>query len=105
MICGVGCDLVDIDRINDTLYKKVLSKAEYEEYKTCSPSRQREYVAGRFAAKEALVKANPKSSLMSDYEILWKDGIPTCEVPGYRVHLSISHEKHMAMSVAILEKE
>ncbi len=105
MICGVGCDLVDIDRIDIKIAKKVLTKKEYKQFDTLPNRRQIEYLAGRFAAKEALVKANPKKSLLSDYEILSVDGIPTVTVEGYRAHVSISHEKHMAMAIAILESD
>jgi holo-[acyl-carrier protein] synthase len=62
MIFGIGVDLVQIsrvqkglDRFGDRLGKKILSAAEFEEFKEANePAR---FLAKRFAAKEAFSKA------------------------------------------------
>lgn len=62
MILGVGIDMVEISRIEAGIARygrrfaeRVLSPAEIREYD--SSPRQAQFVARRFAAKEALVKA------------------------------------------------
>ncbi|HOO74216.1 MAG TPA: 4'-phosphopantetheinyl transferase superfamily protein, partial [Tepiditoga sp.] len=58
MILGIGCDIVKIDRINEEISKKILSSEELKIYlKIDSEKRKKEYLAGRFAAKEAIIKA------------------------------------------------
>lgn len=63
MIMGLGTDIVAIERINNVnqnnrLAERILSNEEKEAYNNLSNEhRQREYLAGRFAAKEAYAKA------------------------------------------------
>lgn len=65
MIIGIGHDIADIDRVAAILEKsmgtkfmeRVLAGAERERAATLTGRRLAEYVAGRFAAKEAVVKA------------------------------------------------
>ena len=105
MIVRVGIDLVSVDRIRKAMERsgfveRVLKKVELREPLT------EEYVAGRWAAKEAVVKC--LGGVISDYTIVKDDvgspilieGVPD----GHLVHLSISHEKDHAVAVAVLEK-
>ncbi len=63
MIQGIGTDIISINRIaqlknKEAFIKKILSQQEIAVYETFkSPKRQQEFLAGRFAAKEALYKA------------------------------------------------
>ncbi len=67
MIVGLGCDIVEIDRIQKAYSDRgkrfaevVLSEKElkvFEERYVLSPERGIRYIAGRWAAKEAFSKA------------------------------------------------
>ncbi len=108
MILGVGCDIVEIKRIeaqSDVFARRVLSKGEYECAMTYESGRKNAFIAGRFAAKEAIFKAIPKCTLtISKIEVLNdEEGQPYCEIKGYKIHISISHEKNYAIAYAMVE--
>ena len=79
MIRGIGVDIVKISRIRDILAKpygpnftyKVLSKSETEAFSLKNDEQKVFFVAGRWAAKEALVKAlNCKELVFAGITIL-----------------------------------
>lgn len=110
MIKGIGCDIVDLNRIkveNDNLALKILTRSEFEFYQNKkSDKHKREYLGGRFAAKEAFFKAiGIENSLISfqDIEVLNdKNGKPFLNYP--KSHLSISHENDYAIAYVIIEE-
>ncbi|ARK21395.1 MULTISPECIES: holo-ACP synthase [Sporosarcina] len=63
MIQGIGLDIVELDRVarldgrNSKFRERILSERELHVYETLSGHRKIEYLAGRFAAKEAFSKA------------------------------------------------
>lgn len=63
MIVGIGLDLTEISRIKqacekrESFAKKVLTENEWSVFASFKGSRQIEFLAGRFAAKEAFSKA------------------------------------------------
>lgn len=63
MITGIGLDVVELDRIekmnkkSSKFRERVLTERELANYETLSPHRQIEFLAGRFAGKEAYAKA------------------------------------------------
>ena len=64
MISGVGIDLCDVDRIRDVLKRhgnhfasRILDPMEYSEFQSLRASQQPQFLAKRFAAKEAISKA------------------------------------------------
>ncbi|PID22087.1 holo-ACP synthase [Sporosarcina sp. P3] len=63
MIQGIGLDIVELNRIarldnrNAKFRERILSEMELRVYETLSGHRKTEYLAGRFAAKEAFSKA------------------------------------------------
>ncbi|MBN7818367.1 holo-ACP synthase [Bowmanella yangjiangensis] len=123
-IVGMGTDIVEIKRIGDALAKsqrlaeRVLTDAELEDYKQHNyPER---FLAKRFAAKEAMVKAigtgigngisfrqmeighhasgAPFLLLSGNLQVL-------CDEKGVSAtHLSIADEQHYAVATVILEK-
>lgn len=104
MIVGVGVDIVSVDRIkqameNPKFVTKVL--AESERKLEMSP----EYVAGRWAAKEALVKC--LGGVVSDYIIgALESGAPVVLVGipnDMQAHISISHDDGRAIAFAVIE--
>lgn len=109
MIEGLGLDIVEVSRIaeamqRDGFLERVLTPAERGLGLT--PER----VAGRWAAKEALAKALGMKLSWQDVEILnAPDGRPVVAVQGLgddlRVHVSISHERGLAVATAIVERD
>lgn len=116
MITGTGIDLVELERIEDALsrredfYTRILTKKEQEHFLQLSKHRQIEFLAGRFAAKEAFSKAMGTGigSQLSfqDIEILPNEvnkPIAASKVFSGTIHLSISHSKAYAIAQVILE--
>ncbi len=115
MIVGVGIDVVDIDRFEQSLRRtpglsdRVFTPAEAE----LRPAS----LAARFAAKEALAKAlgAPRGLDWHDAEVVTEDtGRPRFVMRGTvlasasalgasSVHLSLSHDAGIASAVVVLE--
>lgn len=109
MIVGVGCDITNISRFEknrDHLALKVLTQREKAYYDNVSETRKLEYLAGRFAAKEAIFKAVGDATLtLSQIEVLHDEhGKPICSLAHGKIHISISHEKEYAMAYALCER-
>jgi len=117
MIQGIGTDITDISRIKklmDEQGQRFLDKILSTEEISLIPEKGSEhFTAGRFAAKEAIVKALGRSFQFSGLSILNdKSGKPYVNNPdfisgnekGVIFHISISHEKDYATAVAIIEK-
>ncbi len=124
MIEGIGTDIVEISRIeklvkNDggRFLDKVFTKKEIEY--CLSKKNKYQHFAGKFAAKEAAVKALAECCQSGfnwkDVEILNKtNGAPEVKLygkfaeyisDGKRIRVSISHEKKYAVAFAVLEKK
>lgn len=117
MIRGIGIDIVELDRIEklhnrqEAFSKRILTPKEWTHLSTLSAHRQVEFLAGRFAAKEALSKALGtgigESISFQDIEILpSKQNKPIVKTEKFSgsIHLSISHAKNAAVAQIILEK-
>ncbi|MCC5895335.1 MAG: holo-ACP synthase [Alkalibacterium sp.] len=117
MIVGVGLDVVDIERISKAYIKKpsfaerVLTYKELELFNTLSGSRQIEFLAGRFSAKEAFSKAlgtGIGKVTFLDVEILpdtlGKPVITNSPHAG-SAWVSISHTGSIAIAQVILEEK
>ncbi|HEY0222731.1 MAG TPA: holo-ACP synthase [Lactovum miscens] len=117
MIVGIGVDNIELTRIEKALthprfIEKVLrpnEKAKYESFDT--EVRKIEFLAGRWAAKEAFSKAvglGIGSDLhFLDLEIINNElGNPSFLNPPFvgNVQLSISHSRLEATAIVILEK-
>ena len=108
MIIGIGCDICQISRSKDNyekLAKRLLTENEYAIYSDfTSEKRKIEFLAGRFSAKEAVVKALDVPKLVKDIEILNdENGKPYCTLEGYKIHISISHETEYSCAYALCE--
>lgn len=117
MIIGTGIDIVELIRIKETLHrhqsfvKRILTAKEQEIFNSLSNSRKIEFLAGRFAAKEAFAKAIGtgigKKLSWQDVEIIpdiqGKPKVIAKENFG-NVHLSISHSKEYAIANVIIER-
>lgn len=125
MIVGIGVDIVDIERVNrllerykDRFVRRVFTDAE-EQYANRS-TRPAERLAGRFAVKEAVMKAIGTGKSQG---ILWRDvetvrgplGKPKVILYGKAgkymdmldanvVHVSITHDGGKAVAFVIIER-
>ena len=106
----IGIDIVDIRRIAKMLERhgerflvKVFTPAEVSYAVTTR--RQEEFLAGRFAAKEAFMKASGRRLAFRDIEVQSDSGKPYIMYHGVRYDdVSISHERSYAVSVVILKE-
>ena len=124
MIYGVGIDVVEVRRIEDSLARfgrrlaeKILSAEEFGEF-DLSPRKAR-FIARRFAAKEALAKAlgtGFRAGLFPGAISITHDALGK---PGFRLagdlnaaleqrgichsHLSITDEREYAFALVLLE--
>ncbi|TVY03235.1 holo-ACP synthase [Cohnella terricola] len=130
MIVGIGLDVVERARMSRILsgeasrrfVERILTPGEIAIADTLSPRRALEFVCGRFAAKEAVVKAigcgiGAKVGF-KDIEILPDElGKPICKLSPasigrldwekriYKLHVAITHERSLAAATAIIEEE
>ncbi|WLV25147.1 holo-ACP synthase [Aciduricibacillus chroicocephali] len=118
MIKGIGMDLTEISRIersiskSERLAERVLTAKELQLYREMEPKRRLEFLAGRFAAKEAFAKAAGtgigKAVGFQDIEILPEDfGAPKIYAAGYereRIFVSITHTEHYAAAQVVIEE-
>ncbi|MEW4354501.1 holo-ACP synthase [Streptococcus pneumoniae] len=119
MIKGHGIDVEEISSIqrayerNARFADKVLTAHEKERFDGLSGKRKFEYLAGRWAAKEAFSKAWGTGLVtrqlgFQDLEILQnQDGAPIFTKSPFqgRIWVSISHAGNMVTASVILEEE
>jgi len=104
----VGIDIVDVSRITDAVEKygdRFLDKVFTREEIAYATQRKRadESFAGRFAAKEAFMKAIGRRLAWKDINVLQSRGRPYIEFHGTRYDgISISHEQAYAVSVVVI---
>jgi holo-[acyl-carrier protein] synthase len=125
MIVGIGVDIVDIGRVNamlsryrDRFLGRVFTEAENRYAQRSVKTAER--LAGRFAVKEAVLKAFGTGKSQG---ILWRDvetvpgpmGKPKVNLYGNadkymkilnanRVHVSITHDGGKAMAFVVIER-
>lgn len=127
MIIGVGTDLIEIERVREAyarsgkkFLERVLTPMERALAYGRGDLRMFEFIAGRFAAKEAVVKALGcglgRKVGFQDIEVLpSEDGKPICTISkaalgrlGYdsliHIHISITHSRTLASAYAIAEQ-
>lgn len=115
MIYGIGCDIVDIHRFKKYIddkkrLEKLYTKNELNEfYKITNHRRKMEYLASRFAVKEATSKALgvgiSKEFSFHDVEVKKdENGKPFIEYGDFRTHLTISHTDTTVVAFVVLEK-
>lgn len=124
MIYGIGTDIVEIERMKKAVAKeafvqRVFSEAEIAYCRSRKAGAAASF-AGRFAAKEAVLKAfgtGLRDGRLVDLEILNDElGCPHLELKGYfkelmeakgitRAWVSISHAQAYATAQCVLETE
>lgn len=128
MIFGIGTDICETGRIKEIIQKKyahrfisrVLTDKELNVFQSLSENRQVEYLAGRFAIKEAISKALGtgigEQFGFHDVSIINEPtGKPRCEfdfaclarfpinTDYFSCHVSISHEKAYVVAFVVIE--
>ena len=132
MIVGIGCDVVNMERLNksdeflERFSKRILGKDELREFLAESKNSERENIIARlaklYAAKEAFVKAMGTGFrdgiFLSDIQILHDTlGKPYLNIGGQAqtylqklcsvadLHLSISDDYPVAAAMVIIESK
>jgi holo-[acyl-carrier protein] synthase len=116
MIKGIGIDIIELSRIQNILMRqkkfvdRVLTPGERQKFEELSAARKVEFLAGRFAAKEAFSKANGTGigAELSFLDIEIENdsyGKPFIAKPEVRAHLSISHSRDYAVAQVTIEEE
>jgi len=115
MILGIGLDIIELDRIaklekSDKFLSRILTHSEKEIYQSLNGHRRTEFLAGRFAGKEAFAKARGTGigadCNFVDIEIIPEpSGKPVLYFKGSSVSgfISITHTKNIAAAQVILE--
>lgn len=128
MIFNIGSDLVSIERIKNILdkneqhfIKKVLTPTEQDIVLTKKNHSKVNYIAKRFAAKEAIAKAFGEGIgeiSFQDITILnYNNGMPYYKLSNklheiakkiisqsnYKIHLTLSDDKGYALAFAVIE--
>jgi holo-[acyl-carrier protein] synthase len=122
VICGVGIDIVRIDRLRkstDTLGRRFLEKIFTDDEITHCYRKKDPFpsLAVRFAAKEALIKALPTEKGVPFKDIVvnnMANGTPSIIIDNrlkkifdengiQSAHLSLSHEKEYGVAMVVLE--
>ena len=127
MIVGIGVDIVEIERISKLVkhqksaISRFLTIEEQQLLQGKPEARQAEFIAGRFAAKEAGSKAlgtgiggtlsfldmevlpteSGKPEMKMKEEVYKRLGLDPSNV---RVHLSISHSRDYAIAQVVVEQ-
>lgn len=115
MIAGIGLDIIELDRIakldskSSKFRLRILTEKELALYERFQGHRQIEFLAGRFASKEAFAKALGtgigEECSFWDIEIVPEDsGKPTLFFRGEKANafLSITHTTTIAAAQVIL---
>lgn len=116
MISGIGLDIVEIKRIKQIAERqqkfvdRILTPFEKDMYLSLSEKRKIEFLAGRYASKEAYAKAvgTGIGQHLSFLDIQVENdgsGKPFIRLPNDQgVHLSITHSAEYAVAQVIIEK-
>ena len=121
MVKGIGTDIIEIDRIEKAINREAFltkmfhnREIDYFKMRNMKP----EFIAGRFAAKEAIVKALgtgfrgikfkdiivDRNSLGKPIVVLKGEAEKIASKYGeYTIHISISHGRDNAIAYAIWE--
>lgn len=107
---GIGIDIVEIERFGNARFKKRLAEfflTARERKAVPSGGRGDEFLAGRFAAKEAVIKASPLRLRPLDFEIAVRNKKPvvvfTKKFSRLSALCSIAHCARYAIACALIQ--
>lgn len=96
----IGVDIVEIEqnRLSPSFVSYILTAEEQEEYNALPAEKQKkEYLAGRFASKEAIFKATQDINYL-DYAILHGPNGAPYVLNHPEIQISISHSRTIAIA-------
>ncbi|WP_010529405.1 holo-ACP synthase [Lentibacillus jeotgali] len=119
MIKGIGIDLIELDRIQHSIQRnsrfagRILTQSEKIDFDALKNNRRQiEYLAGRFAAKEAFSKAAGRGIgklSFKNIEVTANTyGAPVMNVAGYEnwnIFISITHSRDYAVAEVVIEEK
>jgi holo-[acyl-carrier protein] synthase len=108
---NVGVDIEEISRFKDLRFpdraaELFLTPAEIAGIQ--SQLHKPQYLASRFAVKEAVIKALPEKAYYHDFEIV-KDGVKpkvsfiNDKLKKYKISISLAHSRSSAIGFAVLD--
>lgn len=115
MILGIGCDIVNINRIKTVFSSMEKKKRIFSDAEISLCCDNYEKLAGRFAVKEAVIKAMDykKIPLKKIETVNTPTGKPILSqscleeiyriFPKVRINISISHEREYAIAYVVME--
>ena len=122
MIIGIGCDIIEIKRVEKAVQSEAFKKRVFTEAEIayCESRGKQQFASfgARFAAKEALLKAlgtGLRGGALTELEVLNDElGCPHLTLTGYhqelaaskgvqKIHVTLSHSKDSAMAYVVLE--
>lgn len=107
----IGTDIVKISRLTEKIAERILGREEIKIYYSLkNPTRRMEFAAGRFAAKEALVKAldNKRLDFKSIEFLKNENGAPVPSefvrnlLVDSEIQVTISHESDYAVAFVLI---
>lgn len=122
MIVGIGLDIIELCRFGEDAHPRLEERLLTPRERALLPVkkvRRKEYLAGRFAAKEAVAKAAGvgigKLIGWHDIEVLYGEAghprivlseevINSFQWQDVRIHVSITHSRKVVAAQAIIEK-
>ncbi len=118
MIYGIGCDTVEIERIEKSAEREGFLRYVYSEVELSAFKGDIKRLAGNFAAKEAIAKALGtgirgfslssisvlRDELGKPYYVFTGELLKMVEANGLKAHLSITNTAQFASAFAVLEK-
>ena len=105
MIKGIGVDICDLRRLTslESLAKKILHEEELKIFcQKKNEKAKREFLGGRFAVKEAYIKACGSLPLKEICCLNDEQGRPY--LLNQKRHVSISHENNYAIAFIVVEE-
>lgn len=113
MIRGIGLDIIKVNKFrnkpfkeNESFYRNIFSN---EEINYCIKRKDPyPHFAGKFAAKEAVIKAIDSKLKLNEINIKnKKNGAPIVQIKNYspyEILVSITHEKDNALALSIFQR-
>lgn len=103
---NVGIDIIEINRmqLKPEFIKRYLCEAEWKEFQTLETEfSKKQFLASKWALKEALYKALPSEHLVFDQINITESeyGQPTVAIKDYQISLSLSHNQTTVVAIAI----
>ncbi len=110
MIIGIGCDVTHLSKFknkDESFIDKILTSNEKNIYEERFGKKKLEFLAGHFSAKESIIKALSSKVKLTfhDIDIFYNNEIPSVKIEPYEIFISISHDKDVVITNAIVTKK